>query len=53
MVIGTAIATSIGKEIDAADLDAGARTRLRRCLPVARDAVTAWMDDGGFAVPGS
>jgi hypothetical protein len=52
MVIGTAIVTTIGREIDAAELDADARTRLRRCLPVVRDAVTAWQDGGSFAAPG-
>jgi len=53
MVIGTAIATSIGREIDAAKLDAGARRRLRRCLPVVRDAIATWQDvGGGFAAPG-
>jgi plasmid stability protein len=52
LMIGAAIATTIGREIDAAELDADARVRLRRCLPVVRDAVTAWQDDGGFAAPG-
>jgi hypothetical protein len=51
-MIGLAIATTVSDEIDAADIDAGTRTRLRRCLPVLHDAVTAWHDDGGFAAPG-
>ena len=49
---GTAIAATVGDEIEATDLNPGARANLRRCLPVLGDAVAAWQDDGGFAAPG-
>ena len=46
------IAAAIADKLEISDIAAEAREHLRPCLPVLRNALANWQDNGSFSAPG-